>query len=334
MIERKLASIQEIREINPIPNADAIEVATILGWKVVIKKSENYKVGDKVIYCEIDSKMPPKPEFEFLANYGYRVKTQKFRGQVSQGLILPIGILPEGEYAIGDDVTAILGVEKYEIPLPLGVAGDIMGTFPGFIEKTDETRIQILGDILPKYNGTKFYATEKVDGTSITLFNREGDIGVCTRNNRMKDTPNSAPWKVLRELGAVEKIANMNNIAIQGELIGWNIQGNKYKLKTNEFRFYMFNAFDINNYRPLPLEDMIRIAKELGVNTVPIIDAGYVLDFDVDTLVEMSKGQSLICPQTRREGLVFKSVEYVEDPALGRLSFKVINPDFLIKYGE
>lgn len=334
MIERKLASIQEIKEINPIPNADAIEVATILGWKVVIKKSEGHKVGDMVVYCEIDSKFPPKPEYEFLANYGYRVKTQKFRGQVSQGLVLPLSVLPEGNYQVGDDVTKILGVEKYEIPLPMGVAGDIMGTFPGFIEKTDETRIQILGDILPKYNGTKFYATEKVDGTSITLFNRDGDIGVCTRNNRMKDTPNSAPWNVLRKLGAIDKIAELNNIAIQGELIGWNIQSNKYKLKTNEFRFYMFNAFDINTYRPLPLADMLRIAKQIGVDTVPIIDAEYVLDFDVDTLVEMSKGQSLVNPQTRREGLVFKSVEYVEDPVLGRLSFKVINPDFLIKYGD
>lgn len=334
MIERKLASIQEIKEINPIPDADAIVVATILGWKVVVKKSENFKPGDKIVYCEVDSLMPKRPEFEFLANYNYRVKTQKFRGQVSQGLVLPLTILPEGNYEVGDDVTTILGVEKYEVPLPLSVSGDILGVFPGFIQKTDETRIQILGDILPKYNGVHFYATEKVDGTSITLFNREGDIGVCTRNNRMKETANSAPWNVLKALGAVEKIKGLDNIAIQGELIGWNIQGNKYKLKTNEFRFYLFNAFDIANYRPLPLDKMLEIAEYLGLDTVPIIDSDYVLDFDVDTLVNMSKGQSKINPNTRREGIVFKSVDYVEDRVLGRLSFKVINPDFLIKYGE
>ena len=334
MLERKLASIQEIKDINPIPNADAIEVATILGWKVVIKKGEGYHVGDKVVYCEIDSKLPPRPEYEFLANYNYRVRTQKFRGQVSQGLVLPMSILPEGDYEVGDDVTAILGVEKYEIPLPMGIAGDIAGPFPGFIQKTDETRIQILGDILPKYNGIKFYVTEKVDGTSITLFNRKGDIGVCTRNNRMKDAKNNAPWNVLKKLGAVEKIAELNNIAIQGELIGWNIQGNKYKLKTNEYKFYLFNVFDITNYRPFPLVEMLNIAKQLGLNTVPIIDDEYILDFDVDALVEMSKGQSIVNPQVRREGLVFKSVDYIEDMTLGRLSFKVINPDFLIKYGD
>lgn len=334
MIERKLASVQEIKEINPIPNADAIEVATILGWKIVVRKAENLKPGDKVVYCEVDSKLPPRDEYRFLENYNWRVKTQKFRGQVSQGLILPLSILPDGEYNIGDDVSAVLGVEKYEIPLPLGVAGDIMGVFPGFLQKTDETRIQVLGDILPKYNGTKFYATEKVDGTSITLFNHDGDIGVCTRNNRMKETPNSAPWKVLRGLGAIDKIAQFNNIAIQGELIGWNIQGNKYKLKTNEFRFYMFNAFDIEKYQPLPYKDLVAIAEALGVQTVPLIDGDYTLDFDVDALVEMSKGQSQVNPQIKREGLVFKSVEYVEDAALGRLSFKVINPDFLIKYGD
>lgn len=334
-IKRKLASIQEIKDIQPIENADAILVATVLGWKVVIKKSDNLKIGDKVVYCEIDSKMPKTEPFKFLESCNYRIRTQKFRGQISQGIIFPLSILPEGNYEIGDDVTEILGIEKYEIPIPASVSGDAEGPFPGFIEKTDETRIQVLSDILPKYNGIKFYVTEKLDGCSVTAFNKDGDFGVCTRNLRMKDTPNSSPWKIIKELGVHENIGKLNrNIAIQGELIGWNIQGNKYKLKTNEFRFYVFNIFDIDKYRPVPLQEMLKITDKLGLKTVPIIDTEYILNFDIDKLVELSKGQSIICPTIKREGLVFKSVDYVEDPVLGRLSFKAINPEFLIKYKE
>lgn len=334
-IERKLASIQEIRDIQPIENADEILVATVLGWRIVIRKVDGFNIGDKVVYCEIDSKMPKIPVFEFLETCNYRIRTQKFRGQVSQGIIFPLDILPESDYEVGDNVTQILGIEKYELALPISVSGDIEGPFPGFIEKTDETRIQILEDVLPKYNGIKFYATEKIDGCSITAYFNNGEFGVCTRNNKMKETPNSAPWNVMKQLDIPNKIASLGrNIAIQGELIGWNIQKNKYKLKTNEFRFYLFNVFDIDTYQPVPLVEMLAIANKLGLETVPILEFEYELNFDVNTMVEYSKGQSVLFPQTKREGIVFKSVDYIVDPTLGRLSFKVINPDFLIKYQE
>lgn len=73
-MERKLASIQTILEINPIEGADNIVVATVLGWHCVVKKGE-FNVGDKIIYIEVDSILPATPEFEFMAKYNYRVKT-------------------------------------------------------------------------------------------------------------------------------------------------------------------------------------------------------------------------------------------------------------------
>src|SRR5260221_575643 len=95
---RKLASIQKVLDIQPIPNADAIEVVTINGWKVVSKKGE-FKIGDLCVYFEIDSFLPIKPEFEFLrkscyrkmadGSEGFRLRTIKLRGQISQGLVLP-----------------------------------------------------------------------------------------------------------------------------------------------------------------------------------------------------------------------------------------------------
>lgn len=111
---RKLATIRTIAEIRPIPEADRIEVAQIDGWEVIISKKDNFSQGDKVVYIEIDSKMPATPEYEFLKSRKYVVKTIKMRGQISQGLVLPLAVLPPGNYKVGDDVTEILGVTKHD----------------------------------------------------------------------------------------------------------------------------------------------------------------------------------------------------------------------------
>ena len=88
-MERKLATIEKITDIQPIKDADAIEVATIRSWKVVVKKGE-FSVNDLVVYCEIDSVMPEREEFEFLRPRNFRIKTTKFRGQISQGIEFPL----------------------------------------------------------------------------------------------------------------------------------------------------------------------------------------------------------------------------------------------------
>lgn len=112
MAERALAHVEEIKTIDPIPNADKISVATVLGWKVVISKNDGFKVGDKVVYIEIDSKVPERPEFEFLRDRKFRVRTIRLRGQFSQGLIMPMSILKK-DYPVGTDVTKELGITYY-----------------------------------------------------------------------------------------------------------------------------------------------------------------------------------------------------------------------------
>ena len=91
---RKLATIEKIENIFPIEGADFIERATIRGWNLVVKKGE-HKVGELVIYCEIDSVMPERPEFEFLRPRGFRIRTVKLKNQISQGIIFPLSILNE-----------------------------------------------------------------------------------------------------------------------------------------------------------------------------------------------------------------------------------------------
>ncbi|MFN8396383.1 MAG: hypothetical protein U0176_17290 [Bacteroidia bacterium] len=115
---RTLASIQRIKSLAPIPGADAIEKATVLGWQLVVKKGE-FQVGDLAVYCEIDSLLPDRPEFEFLKPRGMRIKTIRLRGEISQGICFPLSILPEGTaIAEGADVTEILEVTKCRPPSP------------------------------------------------------------------------------------------------------------------------------------------------------------------------------------------------------------------------
>src|SRR3954468_14458051 len=205
---RTLASIQTVNGVEPIPNADAIEKIRVLGWWVVVKKGE-HRAGDPVVYCEIDSLLPERPEFEFLRASsfkpaqtdpeggvvlpaGFRVKTVKLRGQVSQGICFPLSVLPPGAPTEeGADVTELLGVRKWEPPLPVGMGGKVKGGFPGFLPKTDETRVQVLESVLERHRGKTFAVTEKLDGTSFTAFIREGVFGVCSRNLWMDETDES-----------------------------------------------------------------------------------------------------------------------------------------------
>lgn len=233
-MERKLASIQRIAKILPIPDADAIEIAQINSWKVVVKKGE-FKEGELCVYFEIDSFLPMEKEFEFLrkSSYkkmgdleGFRLKTLRLRGQVSQGLCLPLSILEKddemkigiskqpwgdqlqlGPYddAIiieeGTDVTEYMCVLKYEPPIPASLAGKVKGGFPGFIRKTDEERIQNMTKEFEKMKEHKYFVTEKLDGSSATYYFKDGVFGVCSRNLELADPGEFEPGMVMGEDG-------------------------------------------------------------------------------------------------------------------------------------
>ncbi len=326
---RKLASIQRIKALEAIENADTILKATVLGWQLVVKKGE-FQVGDLCVYCEIDCLMPDRPEFEFLKARGMRVRTIRLRGQISQGICFPLDILPEGTDIEEDlDVTALLGITKYEAPIPASLSGVAKGKFPSFIPKTDETRIQVLEDLLEKYEGKSFYIAEKLDGSSVTYYLRDGEFGVCSRNLELIETEDNTLWKVARALKIEEKLRELGgNYAIQGELIGESIQSNKYKLRGQHIRF--FNVFNIDTYKYLNMADFLATIEKMGLETVPILDTNFKLIKDIPSLVALSIGHSQLY-KVQREGLVLRPLEEGYDRD-GRLSFKVINPKFLLKY--
>jgi RNA ligase (TIGR02306 family) len=255
---RKLARLETIIELNPIEGADLIEVATVQGWQVVVKKGE-FSVGDSAVYFEIDSWVPhslapfltkgDQPK-SFNDIPGNRLRTVKLRGQVSQGLLLPIAAVEEkgfnlSTYAIGDDVSEYLNVTLYEPPVKPQLAGISKGNFPSFITKTDEERVQNLK--YQDYLEARYYTTEKLDGSSMTVFFNNGEFGVCSRNMNLVETETNTFWQVANKFKLREKLTAYGvNIAIQGELIGPGIQGNPYKLSTHTFR--PFTVFNIDKF--------------------------------------------------------------------------------------
>ena len=337
---RKLASIQRIKALEIIEGADAIEKATVLGWQLVVKKGD-FKEGDLVVYCEVDSLMPDKPEFEFLKPRGMRIRTIRLRGQISQGICFPLSMLPEGFNVQEDeDCTDVLGITKYELPMPACLAGIAKGKFPSFIPKTDETRVQVLQEMLDKYKGEQCFITEKLDGSSATFFFKDEAFGVCSRNLELLEDSENSLWKIARQMDVEDKLRSVGyNIAIQGELIGEGIQSNKLRLKGQTIRF--FNAFDVDKFEYLSFNPFINLMNSLELPIVPVISTDYILEKDIDAIVKMATVKSLMCPDVWAEGIVIRPLKEITDVTLsdknlnsGRISFKAVNPEFLLKYGE
>jgi RNA ligase (TIGR02306 family) len=336
---RKLATVRGIDAIQPIPDADAIECAVVGGWKVVVKRSE-FAVGDLAVYLEIDSWVPhelasflskgSEPR-EYNGVKGERLRTVKLRGQISQGLLLPltcVQIDSTWDAFEGCDVTGILGIQKWEPPIPAQLDGQVKGNFPGSIPKTDQERIQNLSGKLDdwKSRGYHWEVTEKLDGTSMTVFlERDGRFGVCGRNWDLTETDDNSLWRAARADDLENKLRDLGKtIAIQGELIGEGIQGNAYRVKGQQF--WVYDVYDISDTRYWSAMERQRLIGYLGLNHVPLIGAGE-LDADVPTLLQWAEGKSQLCTTTEREGLVYKCME---DPGI---SFKAISNKFLLKNG-
>ena len=343
-MERKLATVRKISDIQPIEGADMIELAIVDGWKVVVAKNVGHKVDDMVIYCEIDSFLPICEEFEFLRKTsfkkmgdqeGFRLKTIKLRGQVSQGLILPLDVLLKhgvssddvSSYFEGLDVTEMLNIVKYEPPIPAELSGKAKGLFPSFIRKTDEERVQNLASDYEKYRaqnklGMKFYITEKLDGSSATFYLKDEVFSVCSRNLELIETEGNTFWKVARELELEDKLKTIGfNVCLQGELIGEGIQGNPYKIKGQTVRF--FNGFNIDTQENIPFLEFTEITQKLGLKTVPILDFDFDLPTSIDDMLEIAESPSNLNTNFGREGVVVRSYDRT-------ISFKAISNQFLL----
>lgn len=332
---RKLATVRKVLDIRPIENADAIELAIIGGWQCVVKKGD-FKVGDLGVYFEIDSFLPIEPKYEFLrkSSYrklptgeeGFRLRTVRLRGALSQGLLLPLGEftdLPVDTY----DLTSFLKIAKYEPPMPACLAGDAAGAFPSDIPKTDAERIQNLPEYFEQYKNAEFEVAEKLDGSSCTIFRNNEKVGVCSRNWEMKESDRSTYWMVAKKILPYV----CKNIALQGEIVGEGIQSNPLKIRGQ--KFYLFSVYDLDTHVYLDPDDrwayfnaLCRVGAEL--EHVPLIEPRFKVFTahpTMEALLAYADGKSAICKGADREGLVFKPYGY------GATIFKAISNAHLLK---
>jgi RNA ligase (TIGR02306 family) len=300
----------------------------------VVKVGE-YKVGDLAVYYEIDSFLPIRPQFEFLrkssfkrmgSSEGFRLKTIRLRGQISQGLLTPI---PEGisNPKEGDDLTEALDIVKYEPPIPAQLAGKIKGTFPSFIPKTDEIRIQNFeSEVGFSPVGERAYVTEKLDGTSFTCYFNNGVFGVCGRNWELSETSDNSLWRMANVLQLKEKMTKHGkNIALQGELIGAGINGNLYGL--SDHKLYFFTGYDIDKGRRMFFDELEWVLFGLQLQMVPLLEKyGFVIPNEsniVDYMLKYAEGKSVLNMEVDREGVVVRGLER-------EFSFKAISNTYLL----
>ena len=368
-MSRKLASVQRIKAIKPIEGADRIEIVQVLNWDCVAQKGE-YQIGDMVIYFEIDSLLPDIPAFEFLRGSSwsqklnkYKIRTHKFRGQISQGLVIPVRQLTEIynqtnksaissiDYDEGDDLTELLKIEKYEPPVSNGPLGDIIN-HEWYVPKTDEERVQVCAEnVLPEYIKSEqgdWYESVKLDGTSCTAGLFEDAFLIGGRNQWYKDE--NMYTTTVKKYGDIEKHLRDYQkltgkyIVFQGELCGPGIQSNRLGLKEKEwfiFNVWVSDTGKMDSYKKLDLLRFLNMCDDFGLPHVPIIPVSAKFDFKTTTNIDETVEKLLkyvdgvkyrtffddASPNQIAEGLVFRKNDMT-------YSFKVVSNKFLLKGGE
>ena len=359
---RKLVRKVEVSGIKPIIGADKIELALIGGWQCVVKKGE-FKTGDRGMYFEIDSALPVDDErYAFLKERFekvwkmrngtvlgscIRIRTIKMRGEISQGLLLPADMFPEtAAFGLGEDCSGFLGVKLYdELDWkynPRFNQRQARGNFPAFIPKTDEERIQNLPDWWEKYADVEWEVTRKVDGSSMTVFyapilRHENPVGLCSRNLELKTDEAENPSAFVtafrdmdldRKIRAVSVLLDDHEVAMQGELHGIAMNGNRDNL--TELRYAVFKMWDISLQKYVEPKTVRELCRQVGLEHVPVLESRFKAFRelpDMESMLKFAEGKTE--NGNEREGVVFKRSD-----GNGSESFKVISNRYLLKERE
>lgn len=342
---RKLATVEEVSELRPIEGADAIQVAVIRGWSVVVKIGD-FNVGDKVVYFEEDSALPMSDErFAFLAPRGVKtfegeeyhvLKIARLRGVYSQGLVLPLdafaaelqAFFPGSESGHlpvpGTDMTHPLGIGKWEAPLPVS-GGQTAGRFrTDLARKTDSERVQNLFGAWDVIKSFEWTATEKIDGTSMTVArDLDGTLKVMGRNWEITEGDNLY-WNAVRRYSKLFEPLEAGEV-IQAELVGPGIQKNGLGL--SDVRPFVFTV--VRNQNPVPRSEWTDVQREFAV---PVLDV-QLPETPEELIVLVDGRKSVVTPGRLAEGVVFHTVDGSVLPEVGgRDTFKVISNKWLLKH--
>lgn len=290
-----LATIQKIKDVRKHPGADALDIVKVLGWEVVTKRDE-FKIDDLCVYIVIDTILPEKPEFEFLRNKNFRIKSIRLRKEYSNGICFPLSILPPDSLISleeGNDVTDVIGVKKYEKPIPAELAGTAIGHIPGFVIVTDEKNLRSYPNAVPEMYGRPYYITRKEDGSSGTYFIKNNTFGVCSRKIHLQENEFNGFWRMAKKYdieNSLRKEFPEYDIAVQGEVIGPGIEKNKLGLK--DLEFHLFNLFDITSRCYFDYARTVEFTMKYNIPMVPMVCEGTAFGYTLEELIELAKKQT------------------------------------------
>ena len=318
----KLCSIERIKSVETHPNADSLDIATVLGYKAIVKRGQ-YKSGDLICFIQPDCVLPDAPWATFYKSKSSRTKAIKLRGSWSMGIIESldnVGLFFRDSYEEGYEVSQILGVIKYEPPAPQSL--DAKGLLPFGIFKTDEERFQNLENI--PY-GEIVDVSLKYDGSSASYAFKNDEFAICSRSLHLKEESLNKYTKIAKDLQIKEKLTafcqnHKVNLCLRGEMFGSGIQGlenNPHSKKPLGFALFSVLNLDTLKYE---LKDspfyFTKVAAELGLEAVKIAEENVALTPELinkyDELINKIDGNSF-------EGVVIKGKSF---------SFKVINKHY------
>jgi RNA ligase (TIGR02306 family) len=177
--------------------------------------------------------------------------------------------------------------------------------------------------------GVAWEVTEKLDGSSMTVYLRDGEFGVCSRNLELRDTATNSLWRAARDQDLETQLRTLGrNLALQGELIGEGVQGNPYRIRPGQV-FKLFDIYDIDRGSYLASAERRRLCWDLDIEHVPVL-YNWVMNTEdsMEGVLASADGASELREDTVREGLVFKQLD---NP---NVSFKAISNVFLLGGGN
>lgn len=319
--KQKLAVIGRITDAAPIAGADLIhQVTADCGdagvWTGVAGKG--IAAGSRALVLLQDALLPQDPRWQFMERHNWRVRVARFKGVPSECVILPAAGL-DAALPLGADVAHLLGITKYEKPVPASMGGDVVGAFPSFIPRTDEFNFQAVPDLVARMAAEPWYAAEKADGTSCTVWadGAAGQMHVCSRNWELREFTASGAQNVYWQAARKYELERLPwGLALQFEIVGPNIQGNPMGLQAIEAR--AFSLFDRTGRRYASHADLTHECRRLGVPTARVIQT----DQRAYSADELRKLAAIRYANGKHgEGVVIRALD-------SSWSFKVINLDY------
>jgi hypothetical protein len=189
------------------------------------------------------------------------------------------------------------------------------------IPRTGETELHLMGNLLDRHGHRQFYATEKLDGFSMSFGWVDGQFVAAARDWMIEGDRKTLFAHAVRELELRERHTTPG-VVFQGELIGPGIRRNRYGL--DRLQLHIFNGIRGGEY--VSFGALKRLCRVIDLPIVPLLAEGF--QPAQKFLLGFACGQSLLNPAVEREGAVFRPLIEAMDEHQGRVSFKVFNPKF------